>query len=46
MAKKNITLSLDKKTYENYKKYCKKRGIALSRSVEIFMDEKVSDDNE
>ncbi len=40
MAQKNVTLSLDENIYENYKKFCKKNAIALSRSIEVFMEAK------
>ncbi|MEK6952534.1 MAG: hypothetical protein AABX29_05965 [Nanoarchaeota archaeon] len=40
MAQKNVTLSLDEKTYEDYKDFCKKNAIALSRSIEVFMEAK------
>ena len=39
MGQKNVTLSFNEKIYEDYKEYCKKKGIALSRSLEIFMEE-------
>ncbi len=39
MGQKNVTLSFNEKIYEDYRDYCKKRGIALSRSLEIFMEE-------
>jgi len=41
MAQKNVTLSLDEKTYEDYKDFCKKNAIALSRSIEVFMEVKI-----
>jgi len=40
MTQKNVTLSLDENIYENYKKFCKKNAIALSRSIEVFMESK------
>lgn len=40
MAQKNVTLSLDENIYDNYKEFCKKNAIALSRSIEVFMEEK------
>lgn len=45
MTQKNVTLSLNEKIYDEYKNYCKKKGIALSRSIEIFMEEKINEDN-
>ena len=44
MTQKNVTLSLNDNIYEKYKKYCRKKGVALSRSVEIFMEEKLNED--
>ncbi len=41
MGQKNVTLSLDKGTYEKYQEFCKKNALALSRSIEIFMKEKI-----
>ncbi len=41
MAQKNVTLSLDEGTYEEYKEFCKKNAVALSRSIEVFMEEKI-----
>jgi len=38
MPKKNITLSVDFNLYENYTKFCKKRGIVVSRQFEIMME--------
>jgi len=43
MQQKNVTLSLDDQIYEDYKNYCKNKGIALSRSVEIFMETKTKE---
>ena len=41
MTQKNVTLSLDKDTYKQYQEYCNKNAVALSKSVEIFMLEKM-----
>ena len=41
MTQKNVTLSLDKITYEKYKEFCKKNAIALSRSIEVYMEDKI-----
>lgn len=41
MAQKNVTLSLDENTYEKYREFCKKNAIALSRSIDVFMEEKI-----
>ena len=42
MGQKNVTLSLDDGIYEKYKEYCKKNAVALSRSIEVFMEDKVN----
>jgi len=41
MSQKNVTLSLDEDTYEEYREFCKKNAIALSRSIEMFMEDKI-----
>ena len=41
MGQKNVTLSLDDDVYVKYKEYCKKNAVALSRSIEVFMEDKV-----
>jgi len=41
MVQKNVTLSLDEETYEKYKDFCKKNAVALSRSIEVFMENKI-----
>jgi hypothetical protein len=46
MAQKNVTLSLDEKTYQEYKDFCKKNAIALSRSIEVFMEDKIKKEEE
>ena len=37
MGKKTISLSVDKETYEQYKKYCEEKGIILSKQFENFI---------
>ena len=39
MGQKNVTLSFNEKIYEDYKEFCKKKGIVMSRNLEIFMEE-------
>lgn len=41
MVQKNVTLSLDEETYEKYREFCKKNAVALSRSIEVFMEDKI-----
>ena len=49
MAKKKVTLSLDSKTYDEFKEYCNKNAIMLSKKIEIwiknFLDEAKNDKN-
>ena len=40
MTQKNVTLSLNENIYDNYKEFCRKNAIALSRSIEVFMESK------
>tara|TARA_Y100000310_G_C20401181_1_gene677450 strand:+ start:123 stop:260 length:138 start_codon:yes stop_codon:yes gene_type:complete len=44
MKQKNVTLSIDEKIYENYKEFCKRNAIALSRSIEVFMKERMENE--
>jgi len=47
MVKKRVTLSLDRKSYDNYIKYCREKGIILSKQVEFFIKrelEKIKND--
>lgn len=39
--KKPVTLSIDKKTYEQYRKHCEQNGFILSKKVEMFMREEL-----
>jgi len=41
MVQKNVTLFLEEDTYEKYKEFCKKNAIALSRSIEVYMEDKM-----
>ncbi len=41
MGQKNVTLSLDEDTYGKYKDFCRKNAVALSRSIEMFMEDKI-----
>ena len=41
MPNKRVTLSIDSKIYDEYKKYCEERGIILSKQVELFMKEEI-----
>jgi len=39
--KKPVTLSIDEKTYEEYRKHCEENGLILSKKVEMFMKEEL-----
>ena len=41
MDSKNITLRVDSKLYDNYRDFCKKKGLLVSRQVEIMMEEQM-----
>ena len=46
MAKKIISMHVDEKVYAKFLKYCKDRGMIMSKLVENFMDKKVKDEKE
>ena len=39
--KVKLTLSIDKKLLQEFKEYCKKEGLIISRQVEKFIEEKL-----
>jgi len=39
--KKNVTLHLNSKLYDEYSEYCKKEGIVLSRKIEKFIEKEL-----
>jgi len=41
MGRKTVALSIDEQIYEEYKKYCEKNFLILSRKVENFMREEL-----
>ena len=44
MISKNITLRVESEIYRKYKEYCKKKGLIVSRQVEIMMEEKLKEE--
>lgn len=38
MESKNITLRVNSDLYEQYRKFCKNKGLLISRQVEIMME--------
>jgi len=41
MESKNITLKVNSEIYDKYREYCKKKGLIVSRQVEIMMEEQL-----
>ena len=46
MTNKNITLSVDSKTYEKYSEFCKKNGLIISKKFEIFMQKELKENGD
>ena len=43
MESKNITLRVNSELYDKYREFCKKKGLLISRKVEIMMEEQLKD---
>jgi hypothetical protein len=41
MDSKNITLRVNSNLYDEYRDFCKKKGLLVSRQVEIMMEEQM-----
>jgi len=41
MESKNITLRVNSNLYDKYREFCKKKGLLISRQVEIMMEEQL-----
>ena len=41
MTNKRVTLSVDSKIYDEFKRYCEERGIIISKQFEIFMKDEL-----
>ncbi|MEM3370311.1 MAG: hypothetical protein QW471_01270 [Candidatus Woesearchaeota archaeon] len=39
MPSKNVTLKIDSKVYEEYRKFCKEKGLIVSKQFENFIKE-------
>ena len=37
MGKKKVTLSLDSKVYDEFREYCEKEGLVLSKRIEFWI---------
>ena len=43
MNSKNITLKVKSGLYDNYREYCKKKGLIVSRQFEILMEKELEE---
>lgn len=41
MTNKRVTLSVDSKIYDEFKRYCEERGIIISKQFELFMKDEL-----
>jgi len=41
MESKNITLRVNSNLYDKYREFCKKKGLLISRQVEIMMEDQL-----
>lgn len=37
-----VTLNINSDIYGNFKEYCKKRGFVVSKTIELFMEDKLN----
>jgi len=44
MESKNITLRVNSKIYDKYREFCKKKGLLVSKQVELMMEEQLKRD--
>ena len=42
MVSKNVTLKIDSKTYDDYRKFCKEEDIIVSKQIEKFIKEELN----
>lgn len=42
MASKNVTLKIDSKIYDEYREYCKDKGLIVSKQFENFIKEELN----
>ena len=43
MPKKKVVLTIDKKLYSNFKKYCKANALKVSQKVELMIEDEIKD---
>ena len=46
MESKNITLRVNSELYDKYRNFCKKKGLLVSRQVEIMMEKQMKEGRE
>ena len=39
MTSKNITLKVDSRIYDLFREHCKKKGLIVSKQVELFIED-------
>lgn len=37
-----VTLNIDSSKYEKFKKYCKERGLVVSKTIELYMEKLIN----
>jgi hypothetical protein len=42
MPSKNVTLKIDSKVYDEYRKFCKEEGLIVSKQIEKFIKEQLN----
>ena len=45
-GKEKLTLSVDKKTKEAYKKFCEEHGLQIGKQIELFMQRELEKQKE
>ncbi len=45
MPSKNVTLKIDSKVYDEYRKFCKEEGLIVSKQIEKFIKEQLRKNN-
>jgi len=46
MESKNITLRVNSELYDKYRELCKKKGLLVSRQVEIMMERQLKEEEQ
>lgn len=45
MVSKNVTLKIDSKVYDEYRKFCKEKGLIVSKQFENFIKDELRKNN-